>query len=199
MDQVEDDLWYESDKEIEMGKEGSKATPEIDNLWAKEEVSHLTRSGRHFKPHELEEDYPGRELDKGKGKTNEEEEEDRVLKQMKKTQANITVWGLLIASKHHRQAVLDALNQSDLSINTAPEDLVGMISRIPTLAITFSLDDLPSGGPVHNKPLYVIVECLGNTMPACLVKTGPLLTYARSEQLSAWVWMNQHSYHLSKG
>ena len=44
-----------------------------------------------------------------------EKEEDRVLTQLKKTQANITIWGLLIASKNQRQAMLDALNRLDVS------------------------------------------------------------------------------------
>ena len=61
-----------------------------DDLWTHEEVNHLTRSGRHFKSFELERDYPVREINKGKGViVSKEEEEDRVLKQLKKTQANI--------------------------------------------------------------------------------------------------------------
>ena len=55
-----------------------------------------------FKPQELEGEYLGRETDKGKRKMFDEvEEEDRVLKQLKNTQANISMWGLLIASRNH--------------------------------------------------------------------------------------------------
>ena len=37
-------------------------------------------------------------------------EEDEVLKQLQKTQANISLWGLLMASYKHRQNLLDLLN-----------------------------------------------------------------------------------------
>ena len=40
----------------------------------------------------------------------EKEEEDRVLSQLKKTQAHVLVWGLLMASHKQRSALLDALN-----------------------------------------------------------------------------------------
>ena len=58
-----------------------------------------------------------------------EEEEDHVLKQLKKTQANITVWDLLMASKNHRHIVLDAFNRSDVSTETL-EELVALITSL---------------------------------------------------------------------
>lgn len=61
---------------------------------------HLTRAGRHFKLPHLEGDHPGRdvnqeidieELRHWVGELGREDEEDRVLKQLKKTQANISL------------------------------------------------------------------------------------------------------------
>ena len=37
-------------------------------------------------------------------------EEDEVLKQLQKTQANISLWGLLMASYKHQQNLVDLLN-----------------------------------------------------------------------------------------
>ena len=65
--------------------------------------ANITRSGKHYKPSLLEKDYPGRDLEEGskpmepRGKE-DKEEEDTVLMQLKKTQAQVSVWGLLIAS-----------------------------------------------------------------------------------------------------
>ena len=93
----DDSIWYEEENLViwdrkEKG-EFSRSENEGEDLWAQKEVSHLTRLGRHFKPFELEGEHPGREIEKGKGITMlEEEEEDRVPKQVKKTQANITIW-----------------------------------------------------------------------------------------------------------
>ena len=65
-------------------------------------MQHLTRAGRHFKPLHLEEDHLGREVDKGKGKAIDvPQKEDEVLMQLKKTQANISIWGLLMSSRNH--------------------------------------------------------------------------------------------------
>ena len=78
-------------------------------------MTNITRSGKHYKPSFLEKDHPSRDIGEGskptetKGKE-EKEEEDRVLTQLKKTQAHLSIWGLLMASHKHRSALLDALN-----------------------------------------------------------------------------------------
>jgi len=78
-------------------------------------VANITRSRKHYKPSFLEKDHPGRNIGEGskptelKGKE-EKEEEDRVLTKLKKTQAHVSVWGLLMAFHKHRSALLDALN-----------------------------------------------------------------------------------------
>ena len=60
-----------------------------------EEARHLTRGGRHFKQAYLGEDYPGRDppptREADKAKAPKETEEDRVLGQLKKTQASISI------------------------------------------------------------------------------------------------------------
>ena len=60
-----------------------------------DDVANVTRSGKHYKLSFLEKDRPGRNLEEGSrpirlnGK--EEKEEDRVLTQLKKTQAHVPV------------------------------------------------------------------------------------------------------------
>jgi len=54
----------------------------------------------------------------------EKEEEDRVLSQLKKTQAHVLVWGLLMASHKQRSALLDALNGKEVPIETAPQEVL---------------------------------------------------------------------------
>ena len=59
------------------------------------EVRHFIGGGRHFKPAYLEEDYPGRDpphaREANKAKAPKEIKEDRVLAQLKKTQASISI------------------------------------------------------------------------------------------------------------
>ena len=78
-------------------------------------VANITRCGKHYKSSFLEKNHPSRDLREGfkptkpKGKE-DREEEDRVLMQLKKTQAHMSVWALLMASQKYRKALLDALN-----------------------------------------------------------------------------------------
>lgn len=92
-----------------------------DNTWYAEEIDHMTRSGRYFKPPHLDQveaSGKDREVEKQKEKQLEEE---AVLKQLKKIQADISIWGLLMASRVYRQAVLSTMDKAKLSINTTPE------------------------------------------------------------------------------
>ena len=89
----------------------------------------------------------------------EKEEEDRVLRQLKKTQVNITIWGLLISSKNHRQAILDALSRFDVPTGISPEELVALVTTSSGKSkITFSDEDLPPEGSNHNKPLAQVFK-----------------------------------------
>ena len=64
-------------------------------------IAHLTRGGRHFKPSYLEADDQVEALNRPSRPTQLQLEDDLVLKQLQKTQANISLWGLLTASYHH--------------------------------------------------------------------------------------------------
>ena len=62
-------------------------------------------------------------------------------------QAQISVWEMLMASHVHRQAILDALNKLDISIDTTLEELVSFVStKSLKLMITFLDEDLPPEG-----------------------------------------------------
>ena len=58
-------------------------------------VANITRSGKHYKPSFLEKDHPDRDLGEGSKPTKprgkeDKKEEDRVLMQLKKTQAHVS-------------------------------------------------------------------------------------------------------------
>ena len=46
---------------------------------------------------------------------------------MKKTQAHMSVWGLLMASQKHRKALLDALNGKEVPIETTPQEVLSLM------------------------------------------------------------------------
>ncbi|KAH7846205.1 hypothetical protein Vadar_011211 [Vaccinium darrowii] len=115
-----------------------------EDLWpSKTEVNHLTRSGRHYKPTHL----VGEESSEAAVTKDAREEDlgdDDVLKQLKRTGANITLWQLIMASHKHRQTVLKALNKVPIPIDNSPEKMVAMLTPVKaTNAITFTDKDLP--------------------------------------------------------
>ena len=88
-------------------------------------MANITKSGKHYKPSFFERDHLGKDIGEGfkpmkpKGKK-DKEGEDRVLTQLKKSQAQMFVWGLLMASHKHRSALLDDLNGKEVAIETRP-------------------------------------------------------------------------------
>ena len=65
-------------------------------MFIEDNVANITRSGKHYKPFFLEKDHPGRNMGEGSKPTEpkakeEKEEEDRVLTQLKKTQAHVSI------------------------------------------------------------------------------------------------------------
>lgn len=151
----------------------------MEDVGEEDEVTHLTRSGRHFKATFLEGDHPGREgeIERGGPSREEEDDEDHVLKQLKKTQANISIWGLLLALRRHRQAFLEALAKKEVPMETMPEQVLALMGANSgsNVILTFSQKDLPTEGLAHSKPLYVTAELMGKKVPVVLVNNGSAL------------------------
>ena len=102
-----------------------KRMSELKKRVLEDNVANITRSGKHYKPSFLENDHLGRNMEEGSKRIElkrkeEKEVEDRVLTQLKKTQAHVSMWSLLMASHKHRSALLDALNGKEVPIETTP-------------------------------------------------------------------------------
>ena len=80
-------------KHSQMG--GDTSNPKISTLITQQKLP-ISQGGRHFKPPHLEIDNPVEALNRSTQQTLAEE--DEVFKQLQKTQANIFLWGLLMAS-----------------------------------------------------------------------------------------------------
>ena len=130
----------------------------------------------------MENDHPSRDLGEGskpiepKGKE-DKEEEDKVLMQLKMTQAHVSVWGLLMASQKHHKALLDALNGKEVPIESTPQEVLSLMgvegSLHPLLA--FFDEDLPPKGATHTRPLQITIECMGAKFLMALIDNGSAL------------------------
>ena len=71
-----------------------KGVTELKKKVLEDNVANITRSGKHYKSFFLENEHPGRDLGEGSKPTEprgKEEEEDRILLQLKKTHAHVSV------------------------------------------------------------------------------------------------------------
>ncbi|XP_077242456.1 uncharacterized protein LOC143882969 [Tasmannia lanceolata] len=145
-----------------------------------DEVRHVTRGGRIFKPVELRAENPAEvvraaEVQK-QNKPSYEEEDENLLRQLKKTQANISIWGLLMASPKHCQVVLRELNAAQVSIDITSDELVGLVAMARvSKTLSFTDEDLTSEGHNHTRPLKITVVCNGKKVPDVLVDNGSAL------------------------
>ena len=100
-------------------------------------------------------------------------EEDPLIKQLRKTKVDVSVWELLSTSKDHREALMNALTELSVSTDISPQVLVSFLTNDRSnRSIIFSDVDLPTEGASHNKALYLTVGCKGHNVPLTLVDTG---------------------------
>ncbi|XP_077237179.1 uncharacterized protein LOC143878845 [Tasmannia lanceolata] len=144
-----------------------------------DELRHVTRGGRVFKPAELRAENPAevvRAAENLKQKQTVDEEEENLLKQLKKTQANVSIWGLLMASPKHRQVVLRELNASQVSVEITPDELVNLVAMARvSRTLSFTDEDLPQEGRDHTRPLRITILCNKKRVPEVLVDNGSAL------------------------
>ena len=99
-----------------------------------------------------------------------------VFKQLQKTQANISLWGLLMALYKHCQNLVDLFNQIQVLTTTTSQDLNAMIGSISReLTISYSNNDLKKKGKHHNDPLHITVDAKGKRIPMVLIDDGSVL------------------------
>ncbi|XP_077242700.1 uncharacterized protein LOC143883237 [Tasmannia lanceolata] len=145
-----------------------------------DEVRHVTRGERIFKPAELGAENPAEVVRAAEAqkqsKLSCEEEDESLLRQLKKTQANISIWGLLMASPKHRQVVLRELNAAQVSVDITSDELVGLVAMARvSKTLSFTDEDLTSEGHNHTRPLKITVVCNGKKVPDVLVDNGSAL------------------------
>ncbi|XP_077223341.1 uncharacterized protein LOC143856946 [Tasmannia lanceolata] len=144
-----------------------------------DELRHVTRGGRVFKPAELRVEKPAevaRAGDNQKQKQRLDEEEDNLLNQLKKTQANVSIWGLLMASPKHRQVVFHELNSSQVSVEITPDELVSLVAVTrASQDLSFTDEDLPPEGRDHVRPLRITIICNKKRVLEVLIDNGSAL------------------------
>ncbi|WJZ99805.1 hypothetical protein VitviT2T_018220 [Vitis vinifera] len=119
-------------------------------------VQIVTRSGRVAQPPPVDRPFAGIAA-----REEVQRENDEILRQLRTTQARISIWSLLASSSTHRDALVRALGQITVDTTTTPEGLIHMLTADRATCIVFSDDDLPLEGSNHVRPLFIDVVCSG--------------------------------------
>ena len=158
-----------------------KRISKLKNRALEDNVMNITRSGKHYKLSFLERDHPYRNMEEGskpvelQGKEGKEEE-DRVLIQLKKTQAHVSVRGLL-ASHKHCQALSDTLKGKEVPNESSPQEMLAL-TRVEAQSnpfLTFPDEEHPSEEATHTKPLQIIIKCMSAKVLIVLIDNGSIL------------------------
>ena len=134
------------------------------------DVQIVTRSGRVAQPPPVDRPFAGIAA-----REEVQREDDEILRQLRTTQARISIWSLLASSSTHRDALVRALGQIRVDTATTPEGLIHMLTADRATCIVFSDDDLLPEGSNHVRPLFIDVACLGRRVPSVLLDNGSTL------------------------
>ncbi|PKI58744.1 hypothetical protein CRG98_020864 [Punica granatum] len=85
--------------------------------------------------------------------------EYKVVEQMAKSPAHISLLALLLGSEPHREALLRVLTAAQVPKGTPPDRIEETIGSIFSDTISFSDDELPSEGWSHSRALHIVCKC----------------------------------------
>ncbi|PKI59576.1 hypothetical protein CRG98_019985 [Punica granatum] len=101
--------------------------------------------------------------------------EYKVVEQMAKSPAHISLLALLLGSEPHREALLKVLTAAQIPKETAPERIEETISSIFSNNISFSDDELPSKGWAHSRALHIVCKCNNFIIGRVMIDNGSAL------------------------
>ena len=130
----------------------------------------VMRSGRVAQPPPVDRPFAGIDA-----RDEIQREDDEILRQLRTTQARISIWSLLASSSTHRDELIRALSQIGVDATTTPEGLIHFLTADRATCITFSDNDLPPEGLSHVRPLFIDVACSGRRVPSVLLDNGSAL------------------------
>ena len=134
------------------------------------DVQIVTRSGRVAQPPPVDRPFAGTD-----DRDEIQREDDDILRQLRTTQARISILSLLTLSNTHTDALIRALSQIKVDTSTTPGGLIHFLIADRATCIVFSDCDLPPEGLNHVRPLFINVACSGRRMSSILLDNGSAL------------------------
>ena len=95
------------------------------------------------------------------------------MKHLEKTPAQIFVWELLLSLEQHMYALLKALNETHIPVGTNSDNIATIVSKvIGGHSVSFSDEELPCKGVMHNKALHITIKCRDKIVNRVLIDDG---------------------------
>ena len=105
-----------------------------------------------------------------------QQSEFKVIEQLNKTPARISLLGLLMNSEPHRALLVKILNEAHVGQDISVEGFRGIINNITTNNyLTFIDEEIPVEGGGHNRALHISVKCLDHIVFKVLIENGSSL------------------------
>ncbi|RDY07281.1 hypothetical protein CR513_08622, partial [Mucuna pruriens] len=102
--------------------------------------------------------------------------EYKLLDQMNKTPAQISLLSLFLNSESHRNLLLRVLNEAHVAQDITVERFSGMANNITSRGcLTFFGEEVPTKGRGHNHPLHISIKCGDYMIARVLIDNGSSL------------------------
>ncbi|PKI71438.1 hypothetical protein CRG98_008175 [Punica granatum] len=101
--------------------------------------------------------------------------EYKVVEQMAKSSAHISLLALLLGSEPHREALLRVLTAAQVPKETPCDRIEETVGSIFSNSISFSDDELPSEGWAHWRALHIICKCNNYIIGRVMIDNGSAL------------------------
>lgn len=109
-----------------------------------------------------------------------------LVEQLAKTQANISILGLLVTSAPHRDRFLNIFRKTFVNVVITPDWLENMVGRVAVPGvITFTEEEIVEGN-IHNRALYISARHQDICIPLILVDNGLALNICISTTLESF-------------
>ncbi|PKI64957.1 hypothetical protein CRG98_014651 [Punica granatum] len=98
--------------------------------------------------------------------------EYKVVEQMAKSRAHVSLLALLLSSEPHRETLLRVLTAVQVSKETPPGRIEETVSSIFSNTISFSDDELPYEGWAHSLALHIVCKCNNCIIGRVMIDNG---------------------------
>ena len=149
-------------------------------------VGGLTRSGWVYDqnkkevPERIQQQHPKSEREEGREQAVlvrlMKASEYKVIEQMAKIPAQISLMSLLLTSDHHRETLFKILKEVKVPEGISTDKLGHVVNFVFSLdQISFSPEELGEEGTQHTKPLFIVVKCHAQIVSRVLIDNGSSL------------------------